>query len=62
MKLCPAYISKYNSTHEKQIILLMIPNEKGWHYVAVTKLPDLLRGITSKSNGDFSCFELSSFF
>ena len=24
----PAYISKHNSTHEKQIILLMIPNEK----------------------------------
>ena len=24
----PAYISKYNSTREKQIILLMIPNEE----------------------------------
>ena len=23
---CPGYISKHNSNHEKQIILLMIPN------------------------------------
>ena len=29
MEICPAYISKYNSNHEKQIILLMILNEKG---------------------------------
>ena len=30
----PAYISKINSNCEKEIILLMIPNEKkeGWHY------------------------------
>ena len=27
-KICPAYILKHNSTREKQIILLMIPNEK----------------------------------
>ena len=26
-KLCSAYISKQNSTHEKQIIFLMVPNE-----------------------------------
>ena len=34
----PAYISKHNSTREKQIILLMIPNEEKegqWHYLAV---------------------------
>ena len=30
----------------------MIPNEKGWHYLAV-KLSALLRGITSKRNSDF---------
>ena len=28
MGICPAYTSKYNSTCEKQIILLMIPNKK----------------------------------
>ena len=46
----PAYISKINSNCEKEIILLMIPNEKkeGWHYLAVTKLSAILHGITSK--------------
>ena len=33
----------------------MISNEKGWHYLVVTKLPALLRGITSKNNSDFYC-------
>ena len=53
----PTYISKHNLTHEKQIILLMIPNEEkeGWHYLAVRKLPTLLSGITSKYHGDFYC-------
>ena len=33
-ELCPAYISKTNSNCEKQIIPLLIPNEKkeGWNY------------------------------
>ena len=34
---------------------LMIPNKKGWHYLAVTKLPALLRRVTSGNNGDFCC-------
>ena len=25
----------------------------GWHYLAVTKIPTVLRGITSKYDGDF---------
>ena len=34
----------------------MISNgEKEWHYLAVKMLPAFLRGITSKSNGDFYC-------
>ena len=48
--LYPAYVSKHNSNHEKQVILLMIPYEVGWHYLAVKKLSGLLRGITSKHN------------
>ena len=38
-EICPTYISKINSNCEKQIILLMIPNEKkeGWHYLAIKK-------------------------
>ena len=55
MEICPAYISKYNSDHRKQITLLMIPNEKGWHYLAVKKLSALLRGIISKNNCCFYC-------
>ena len=36
-KIYSACISKHNPTREKQIILLMIPNEEkeGWHYLAV---------------------------
>ena len=43
-EIYPAYISKHNSTREKQIILLMIPNEEreGWYYLAVKKLSALL--------------------
>ena len=33
----------------------MIPNEKGWHYLAVKKMSALLRGITSKDNDIFYC-------
>ena len=27
-KIYPAFVPKYNSTHEKQVILLKIPNNK----------------------------------
>ena len=40
-----------NSNLEKQFILLMIPNEERWHYIALKK-PALLRGIML-INGDF---------
>ena len=33
----------------------MIPNEVGWHYIAVTKLWSLSRGVTSTHNGNFYC-------
>ena len=33
----------------------MIPNGKGWCYLAVKKIA-LLRGIRSKSNDNFNCF------
>ena len=55
-EILPAYVSKHNSTREKQIILLMSPNEeKGWHYLAVKKISALLHGITSKNKSDFYC-------
>ena len=42
----------------------MIPNEEkeGWHYLAVKKLSALLRVITSKHHGDFSCLNCLHFF
>ena len=33
----------------------MITDGKKWHYLAVKKLPALLRRITSNNNGDFHC-------
>ena len=35
------------------LILLMISNAEGWHYIAVTNLPSWVRGITSKQLGNF---------
>ena len=40
---------------ENQVILLMITDDKKWHYLAVKKLPALFKGITSKHDGDFYC-------
>ena len=52
-----AYILKFNSNCEKHIIVLTIPNEEkeGWHYLAVTKLLPLFRGIMSKYHVVFCC-------
>ena len=43
------------SNPEKQVILLMIPNEEKWHYLAIKKLSALLIGVTSKHHGNFYC-------
>ena len=50
-----AYKSKYDFKHVNQAILLMITDGKKWHYLAVKRLPVLLRGITSNHNGEFYC-------
>ena len=44
-----------NSKHEKQVIFSMIQGKEKQHHLAVRKLSVLLRGITSKYNGDFYC-------
>ena len=51
-KIYPTYVSKHNSNHEKQVTLLMILNGEGWHYLTLKMLSAVLRGITSKNNGD----------
>ena len=43
-KIYPAYVSKYDLSGEKQVILLMIPNGKA-----------LLTGLTSKHHNNFYC-------
>ena len=50
-----AYKSKYNLTHENQVILLMITDGEKWHYLAIKRLPALFRGTTLKHDGDFYC-------
>ena len=55
IEICPTYISKYNSTGKEQVTLLQISNKEGWVFPAGTKLHALIKGITSKSNGDFYC-------
>ena len=51
-----AYISKYNYKRNNHVNLLMITDgETNWYYLAVKNIPGLLRGITSKHNGDFYC-------
>ena len=52
-KIYPAYISKHNSNHEKQVILLMILNIEKYHYLAVKKMSALSRRKISKHHGDF---------
>ena len=56
-KIFPAYVSKHNSNHEKQVILLMISNGAGWYCLAVKKLSALLIGITLKHKDDFYCLK-----
>ena len=54
-KIYLAYKSKHNLTREKQVVLLMITDGDKWHYLTVTRLLGLLRGVTSNNNGDFYC-------
>ena len=56
-KIVSAYISNHNSTREKTIILLMIPNKEkeGWHYLPLKELSTLLTGVTSKHHEYVYC-------
>ena len=52
-KIYPAYVSKYNSNHEKQVILLIISNKKMELSCSKKRNSVLLRRLTSKHDGDF---------
>ena len=59
----PVFISKNNKTRSYHPNLLMISNEEEgaiWHYTAITSIPALLRGITSKHNGADYCLNCFS--
>ena len=49
------YRSEYNNKHKKQVILLMISNDKKWHYLPINNLSALLQGKSSNHYGDFYC-------
>ena len=50
-----AYRSEYNHNCKKQVILLMITDDKKWHYLAVTNLSALFQGKSSNHHEDFYC-------
>ena len=55
-EIYPAYDSKNNSNHEKQVIIVTISNiEKQWHYLATIKPSESLSGVTSRHYGNFYC-------
>ena len=60
ISLYPDYISKHNSNHEHQIILLIILNRDRWHYLAVRNIWIIKRN-NVKIWWWFLLFELSSF-
>ena len=57
-KIYPAFVSKHNSNCEKQVILLMISNRQGSHYLAL-KTPI---SIIKKNNTVWIVFILLAFF
>ena len=54
-KVSLAYKSKHNLNREEQVMLLMISSGEKWHYTAVTRLSELLRGVTYNHHDDFYC-------
>ena len=52
-KIYAVYISKHNLKRENQVILLMIPNGEGCHYILVEALSVLSSPVISKHDGIF---------
>ena len=53
-KTYPAYVLNITQI-AKKVIILIITNGEGCHYLEVQKQLALLIGITSKNHGDFYC-------
>ena len=62
--MCSVYTSKVNSNCEKQIILLMIPNEKkeGCHYFSAKETINIMKRNNVKTPRQLLLFKLYSFF
>ena len=54
-KIYLAYVSRHNTSRERQVVRFMIPNGGRWHYITVKALPTSLREISSKHHIDFYC-------
>ena len=54
-KVYPPYVSISYPNREKQVILVMIPNGEGWHYLALKKTISIIKRKTVKRHGDFYC-------
>ena len=39
---------------------MITDDEINWHHLAIKSIPGLLRGVTSKHDGDFYCLDCSS--
>ena len=48
-------LAKFQNITQSVKNKLLIPNKEGWYYIVIRNLPELLRGITSKNNGDEYC-------
>ena len=52
MHACIHGYTRTNRKYESQVILLQITSDKKWHYLYIKKCFELLRGITSKHEGN----------
>ena len=55
-----AYISKYNSKRDNQVILLMITDGEKWHYLCGKKYIEIIKRNNIKSQWTFLLFKLLS--
>ena len=62
LKIYPTYVSKSKSNLKKEMDLLMIPNRKGWHYLAVKRIICIIKRNKDKTPRWLLMDELPSFF
>ena len=58
----PTYVLKYNSNRDKQVIILIILNREGWHYLETRKFISIIKRKNIQTPRRFLLPELPSFF